>query len=60
MTNEHSTRRVDDCGRIMIPNNIRYTLNIHEGDELHVYFDRNGVYFSKCGDLPANERSKIE
>lgn len=32
-------RRVDDLGRIIIPKEIRRTLNIKEGDPLEIYID---------------------
>lgn len=36
-------RRIDDLGRVVIPKEIRRTLNIHEGDPLEVYVDNNMV-----------------
>ena len=36
-------RRIDDLGRVVIPKEIRRTLNIREGDPLEVYVDSNGV-----------------
>lgn len=50
MTNEHKTRKVDYYGKVMIPKNIRVELNINYGDELHIYYDENGVYFKKGGE----------
>ena len=51
MTSENKTRRVDYYGKIMIPKNLRRELGIESGDELYVYSDSFGVYFSKRGDL---------
>jgi AbrB family transcriptional regulator (stage V sporulation protein T) len=34
-------RRIDDLGRIVIPREIRKTLNIREGDPLEIYTDPN-------------------
>ena len=36
-------RRIDDLGRVVIPKEIRRTLNIREGDSLEVYVDSNMV-----------------
>lgn len=38
-------RRVDDLGRIVIPKEIRRTLNIKEGDPLEIYVNNNMVCF---------------
>lgn len=41
-------RRVDDLGRVVIPKEIRRTLNIREGDPLEIFLDENnGVVFRK-------------
>lgn len=42
-------RRLDDLGRIVIPKEIRQTLNIHEGDPMEIFVDseHNGIYFCK-------------
>lgn len=34
-------RRIDDLGRIVIPKDIRKTLNIREGDPLEIFTDPN-------------------
>lgn len=34
-------RRVDDIGRIVIPNNVRKQLNIEEGDPFELWLDEN-------------------
>ena len=48
-------RRVDDLGRIVIPQEIRRTLRIREGDPLEIYTEKDGgVIFRKyspMGDL---------
>lgn len=40
-------RRVDDLGRVVIPKEIRRTLNIREGDALEIYTTDGGVLFRK-------------
>ena len=35
-------RRIDDLGRVVIPKEIRRTLNIKEGDPLEIYLDGDG------------------
>lgn len=40
-------RRVDDLGRVVIPKEIRRTLNIREGDALEIYTTDDGVVFRK-------------
>lgn len=41
-------RRIDDLGRVVIPKEIRRTLNIREGDPLEVFVGENGsVVFQK-------------
>jgi len=38
-------RRIDDLGRVVIPKEIRRTLNIREGDPLEIYVDGDGIIF---------------
>lgn len=40
-------RRVDDLGRVVIPKEIRRTLNIREGNALEIYTTDGGVLFRK-------------
>jgi stage V sporulation protein T len=41
-------RRIDDLGRVVIPREIRKSMNIREGDALEIYTDRDGcVIFKK-------------
>ena len=41
-------RRIDDLGRVVIPREIRKTMNIREGEPLEIYTDRDGcVIFKK-------------
>lgn len=41
-------RRIDDLGRVVIPKEIRRSLNIREGDPLEIFTDRDGsVIFKK-------------
>lgn len=48
-------RRIDDLGRVVIPKDIRRTLNIREGDPLEIFTDPNerAVYFKPY--LPYSE-----
>ena len=49
-------RRVDDLGRVVIPKEIRRTLNIHEGDPMEIFLDNNGgVTFVPYKPLMANK-----
>lgn len=32
-------RRIDDLGRVVIPRDIRRTMNIHEGNALEIFTD---------------------
>lgn len=40
-------RRIDDLGRVVIPKEIRRSMNIKEGDPLEIYIDseNNGIIF---------------
>ena len=40
-------RRIDDLGRVVIPREIRKTLNIREGDPLELYTVEDGICFKK-------------
>ena len=41
-------RRIDDLGRVVIPKEIRRSLNIKEGDPLEIFADgQGGVVFRK-------------
>ena len=40
-------RRIDDLGRVVIPKEIRRTLQIREGDPLELYVDNNVICFKK-------------
>lgn len=40
-------RRVDDLGRVVIPKEIRRTVNIREGDPLEIFLQDGGVVFKK-------------
>jgi stage V sporulation protein T len=49
-------RRVDDLGRIVIPREIRRTLNICEGEPLEIFIDDDGsVTFKKFSPLVEEE-----
>ena len=40
-------RRIDDLGRVVIPKEIRRTMNIKEGDPLEIYIDGKFVCFKR-------------
>jgi stage V sporulation protein T len=47
-------RRIDDLGRVVIPKEIRRSMNICEGDPLEIYVDHdnNFVIFQKYESVP--------
>ena len=53
MKNTGIIRRVDDLGRIIIPKEIRRTLNIKEGDSMELFVADETVCFQKyyAGDV---------
>ena len=40
-------RRIDDLGRVVIPREIRRTMNISEGEPLEIFTDKGMVIFKK-------------
>ena len=42
-------RRLDDLGRIVLPKEIRRTLNVHEGDAMEIWVDddHKGIILTK-------------
>lgn len=40
-------RRIDDLGRVVIPKEIRRTMNIREGDPLEIFLEDGSVVFRK-------------
>lgn len=51
-------RRVDDLGRIVIPKDIRRTMQIKEGDPLKIFTKDNMICFAKY-DPSEEEKEKI-
>ncbi|MCL1831432.1 MAG: AbrB/MazE/SpoVT family DNA-binding domain-containing protein [Oscillospiraceae bacterium] len=51
-------RKLDDLGRITIPQNIKRRLNITGGDKLEVFLLSDGVAFKKYSALGENEISR--
>ena len=43
-------RRTDDLGRVVIPREIRRTLNIQDGDPLEIFVTDNMVCYKKYGE----------
>lgn len=52
-------RRIDDLGRIVIPKEIRRTLNIKNGDPLELYTDDNGDLIFRKHDYTTNLKDTI-
>ena len=48
-------RRVDDLGRVVIPREIRRTMNIREGDPLEIFVDKDGCVIFKKYSSPEEE-----
>ena len=46
-------RRVDDLGRVVIPKEIRRTMNIREGEALEIFIEDKKVIFQKY--IPSEE-----
>lgn len=42
-------RRLDDLGRIVIPKDMRRTLDIQEGDPLEIFVEGESIIFKKYG-----------
>lgn len=51
-------RRIDDLGRVVIPREIRRTLQIKEGEAFELLYDKEGVYFKKYRDDVFDEWAK--
>lgn len=50
-------RRIDDLGRVVIPKEIRRTLNIREGDPLEVFVGENGSVVFQKYETPAEDKA---
>lgn len=48
-------RRIDDLGRVVVPKEIRRSLNIKDGDPLELFLDGDKFYFQKY--IPTEEYS---
>ena len=48
-------RRIDDLGRVVIPKEIRRTMNIHEGDLLEIYTNNEGCVIFRKYSYPERE-----
>lgn len=44
-------RRIDELGRIVIPKDLRRTMDIQEGDPLEIYTDREGMLILRKYDM---------
>ncbi|AGX43992.1 AbrB/MazE/SpoVT family DNA-binding domain-containing protein [Clostridium saccharobutylicum] len=58
MKNTGIVRKVDDLGRIVIPKELRKTLNINEGDALEIFTESKDIILRKyqsgchcCGEM---------
>lgn len=47
MKNTGIVRKVDQLGRVVLPKELRKTLNIKEADPLEIFVDRESVIFRK-------------
>lgn len=52
-------RRIDDLGRVIIPKDIRRTMQIKEGDPLEIFIGNNMVSFAKYEPSEEEKREKI-
>lgn len=53
MKNTGIVRRVDDLGRVVLPKELRRTMEIKEGDPLEIYVDEDMIMLHKyIGDKP--------
>ena len=50
-------RRIDDLGRVVIPKEIRRTLNIREGDPLEIFVGENGSGVFQKYETPAEDKA---
>lgn len=50
-------RRIDDLGRVVIPKEIRRTLNIQEGDPLEVFVGENGSVVFQKYETPTEDKA---
>ena len=50
-------RHIDDLGRVVIPKEIRRTLNIREGDQLEVFVGENGSVVFQKYETPAEDKA---
>lgn len=50
-------RRIDDLGRVVIPKEIRRTLNIREGDPLEIFVGENGSVVFQKYETPAEDKA---
>ena len=50
-------RRIDDLGRVVIPKEIRRTLNIREGDPLEVFVGENGSVVFQKYEIPTEDKA---
>lgn len=51
-------RRLDDLGRIVIPKEIRRTMNLREGDPMEIYTTNEGVVLTKYREDTKEEFAK--
>lgn len=50
-------RRMDDLGRVVIPKEIRRTLNIREGEPLEIFIGKNGSVVFQKYEIPAEGKA---
>lgn len=48
-------RRLDELGRIVLPKELRRTMELREGDPVEIFVDSEGVFLRKYNPLPTFE-----
>ena len=54
------TRKIDDLGRIVLPKEIRRTLNINTGDDFQIIIDNNKIILERFSLLDSYENNIIK
>ena len=60
MINTGIIRKIDDLGRIVLPKEIRKSLNIYSGDDLQISIDNERIILEKYSRLDSFEETIIK
>ena len=60
MINGGIIRKIDNLGRIVLPKELRRTMNIHSGDDFKIYKEKDKIYLAKYSRLNGIEENIIE